>query len=332
MAKFCSKNKTLRLVSRSSLRTPRVDKRSAAVLLAFVVLLSISGTGLSQQPRARSTASHPRSLTISTKPNAIVWLDEVRRGVTDASGKLRLTKVSPGRHLLRARANGFKEVTMPLVARQSGSVLVRLTKTTDQAELSFQQAETVREQAKDDESRHQAANLYRQALELRPAYSAAHVGLARVLMDSNEYDAGLAEIETARRARPVYPEASAVEGRIYREKAYSEEAIQSFRRAVREARGFQPEAHVGLARVFEDKGQYEEAAAEYRKAIEQLADSEPVIYQLLGAAYERAQKYKEAIAAYENYLELAPNGSLAPAVRSIIDQLKGEAGGQELIP
>jgi tetratricopeptide (TPR) repeat protein len=87
-----------------------------------------------------------------------------------------------------------------------------------------------------------------------------------------------------------------------------------------------------LARVFEDKGEYEEAVAEFRKAIDQLADSEPVIYQLLGAAYEKKQNYKEAVAAYEKYLALAPNGSLAPAIRSIIDQLKRDAAGQEIIP
>jgi tetratricopeptide (TPR) repeat protein len=115
-------------------------------------------------------------------------------------------------------------------------------------------------------------------------------------------------------------------------RALKNEAIASFRRAIRESRGFQPEAHVGLARVLEEKGQLDEATAEYRKALEQLSDSEPVIYQLLGAAYEKQQKYKEALAAYEKYLELAPNGSLAPALRSVIEQLKRDAAGQEIIP
>jgi hypothetical protein len=31
-------------------------------------------------------------LTITTEPNAIVWIDEIRRGTTDASGKLVITK------------------------------------------------------------------------------------------------------------------------------------------------------------------------------------------------------------------------------------------------
>lgn len=46
----------------------------------------------------------------------------------------------------------------------------------------------------------------------------------------------------------------------------------------------------------------------------------------------KQQKYKEAVAAYEKYLALAPSGSLAPAIRSIIDQLRREAEGQEIIP
>ena len=285
-----------------------------------------------RQAKARVVPNTSRTLTILTEPNAIVWLDEIRRGVTDASGKLALTKVSPGRHGLRVRANGFKETGVPLLPGRRGTVVVRLVRTNDEAELSFQQAEESREKAKDDESRKQAAELYRRALKPRPAFPAAHVGLARVLMDLNQNENALAEIEASRRYRPVYPESSAVEGRIYREMAFADEAIKSFQRAIREARGFQPEAHVGLARVLEDRGQYEGAAAEYEIAIKQLADSEPVIYQLLGAVYEKLEKYKEAVAAYEKYLKLAPNGSLAPAVRSIIDQLRRQAAGQELRP
>jgi tetratricopeptide (TPR) repeat protein len=196
----------------------------------------------------------------------------------------------------------------------------------------FQQAEEAREKAKDDTARKNAAELYRQAIKLRPSFPAAHLGLARVLLDLNQYQEALGEIEAARRTRPAYAEASAVEGRIHREAAFTEDAIESFRRAIREGKGFQPEAHVGLARVLEEKGQYPEAILEFRKAITQLSDSEPVIYQLLGAAYEKQQNYKEAIVAYEKYLALAPQGSLAPAIRSMIDQLRRDAAGQEIIP
>ena len=180
----------------------------------------------------------------------------------------------------------------------------------------------LRETARDDEARQKAADLYRQTLKLRPAFPAAHVGLARVLLDLNDTNGALAEIDSARRYRANYPEASAVEGRIYRETGQTDEAIGAFNRAIRESHGFQPEAHVGIGRVYEEKGQYDLAAREFQIAINQLSDTEPIIYQLLGAAYEKSGNNKEAIAAYENYLRLAPNGSLAPAVRSILDQLK----------
>jgi tetratricopeptide (TPR) repeat protein len=289
-------------------------------LLPLALLLVVSVAINAQTP-----------LVITTEPNAIIWIDEIRRGTTDASGKLSLTKVSAGRHTVRVRASGFKETAVPLLPGRR-ALAVKLITTTDQAELLFQQAETAREKARDEATRQQAADLYRQAIKLRPAFPAARVGLARILLDLNEFKEAHVEIDAARRARPSYPEASAVEGRIYREEAFDREAISSFRRAIREAGGVQPEAYVGLAKVYEDKGQFEQAVAEFRRAIAQLSDSEPVIYQMLGAAYEKIEKPKEAVVAYEKYLELAPNGSYAAAIRSILEQLKRDAAGEQIIP
>ena len=271
------------------------------------------------------------ALTITTEPNAIVWIDEIRRGTTDASGKLSIAKVAAGRHSVRVRASGFKETVTPLLPGRR-ALEVKLVRTTDQAELLFQEAETAREKARDDPSMQKAADLYRQAIKARPAYPAAHVGLARVLMDLNEFKDAHAAIDAARRTRPAYAEASAVEGRLYREEAFGDDAIRSFRRAIREGGGVQPEASVGIARVYEDKGQFAEAIVEFKKALAQLSDSEPVIYQMIGAAYEKMEKPKDAVAAYEKYLQLAPNGSYAAAIRSILEQLKREAAGEQIIP
>ena len=263
------------------------------------------------------------SLTVTTEPNAIVWIDDIRRGTTDASGKLTLTKVSAGRHSVRVRANGFKETTAALLPGRR-ALAVKLATTTDPAELKFQEAEST--------SREKAVELYREAIKLRPAFPAAHVGLARALMSLNNFKEAHAAIEAARRSRPIYAEASAVEGRLYREEAFDDEALRSFRRAIREGGGVQPEAYVGMAKVWEDKGDFAQAIVEYKKALAQLSDSEPVIYQMLGAAYERVEKPKEAVAAYEKYLQLAPNGSYAAAIRSILEQLKREAAGEQIIP
>jgi tetratricopeptide (TPR) repeat protein len=293
------------------------------VLLIGVIFLCF---GLVQAQRARqtSTAASQRTITVQTEPNAIVWIDEIRRGVTDANGVLSGLQLSSGAHTLRVRANGFKESSQPITAVQRGEVRVRLIRTSDQAELLFQQAEAARESARDDAARQASADLYRRAMKARAAFPAAHVGLARVLLDLNDTSGALAEIEAARRDRPSFPEASAVEGRIYRETGQTDDAIGAFNRAIRESHGFQPEAHVGLGRTYEEKGQYELAAREFDIAIKQLSDTEPIIYQLLGAAHEKSGNNRGAIAAYENYLRLAPNGSQASAIRSIVEQLKSQ--------
>ena len=279
---------------------------------------------MSQRLGQAGAPPNARTVTVVSEPKAIVWIDDIRRGVTNDNGTLSSLKLSAGPHTMRVRAAGFKEISMPITPVQRGEIKVRLVRTTNQAELLFQKAENARESARDDAGRQSAIDLYRQALKLRPAYPAAHLGLARVLSDLNSTSDALAEVEAARAARAVYPEASAVEGRIYRETGQTDEAIGAFNRAIREGRGFQPEAHVGIGRVYEDKGEYELATREFKIAIDQLFDTEPIIYQMLGAAYEKTGKHQEAIAAYENYLRLAPNGSQASAVRSIVEQLKSQ--------
>ena len=278
-------------------------------------------------------ATAARAVTVRTEPRAGVWLDGLRRGTTDESGQLVINHVAPGRHTLRVRAAGFAERSLPLLPAQRGTVEVKLTPTTDEAELAFQQAEDAREGVvRPGAERPDPAALYRRALELRPRFPAAHVGLARVLLGRDQYDEALEQIKEARLDRPVYPEASAVEGRILRATADYEAALEAYRRAVREGRGVQPEAYAGMGIVYEEQGKYDEAVAAFNKAIAQLQDTEPALYQLLGAAYEKLERWRDAVNAYEKYLQLAPEGRLAPAVRSIIDQLRQQAAEQEAQP
>ena len=158
--------------------------------VAFAVLLFLLAPSISYAQG---------SLTITSEPNAIVWIDEIRRGTTDASGKLTIAKVSPGRHSVRVRANGFKETTAALLPGRR-TLAVKLVSTTDQSELLFQQAETAREKARDEAALGKAADLYREAIKARAAFPAARVGLARVLLDLNEFKQAHAEIDAARRA------------------------------------------------------------------------------------------------------------------------------------
>lgn len=291
-----------------------------------------SGGATVTAAKAKAPLVAAKSITLKSEPKAVVWFDEVRRGMTDEAGQFEIAKVSPGRHTLRVRAAGFAERTVTLLPAQRGALAVPLTRTTDEAELAFQKAEEARERAANDEARREVVALYRRALALLPRFPAAHVGLARVLLDLNDYEAALVEVDEARKDRPVYAEASVVEGRILRASSQNDEAVAAYQAAIREARGFQPEAHTGIGIIYEEAGKYEEAAAAFRKAIAQLSDTEPVLYELIGRVYERLEKYPEAVAAYEKYLELAPDGKLAPAIQSVIEQLRKQAAEQNAPP
>src|SRR6266487_1801992 len=93
----------------------------ACLLAAFLMDYSVPAQKRRRATNARTT---PAVLTITAEPNATVWIDDVRRGTIDGSGKLILTKISPGRHSLRVRADGFNEVTRPLLS--TGGVIVKL--------------------------------------------------------------------------------------------------------------------------------------------------------------------------------------------------------------
>jgi predicted Zn-dependent protease len=273
-----------------------------------------------KSPAASQARTPGGTLVISTQPGAVVWVDEVRRGATDAEGKLSL-KLTPGRHALRVRARGYAEHTVALLPAQRGALDVALTRPADEAESLFQQAEESREKGNNVE----AVELYRRALSKRARFAAAHLGLARALESQGNTDGALEELRAARGDRPVYPESWAVEGRIQRSLADYDAALEAFARALREGRGFQPEAHTGAGLVYEEQGRHEEAVASFRKAVAQLSDTEPVLYELLARNLEKLERWKEAVAAYEKYLELAPQGAHASAINSIIDQLRKQA-------
>src|ERR1700694_688017 len=170
-----------------------------AICCAGLLLAVCVGMVSGQRTGVQSAVATARTITVATEPNAVIWIDDIRRGTTDAGGRLAALKISSGAHTLRTRASGFKESSVPVTAAQRGEIRVRLLRTTDESELAFQQAETARDAAKDQESRQKAVDLYRRTLRLRPGFPAAHVGLARVLLDLNDIDGALAEIESARR-------------------------------------------------------------------------------------------------------------------------------------
>lgn len=300
------------------------------VVFAFLVLF-IGTLCADAQVRARI-------LTIVTEPRATVWIDDVSYGRTGADGRLTLRTFATSTHRLRVRANGFREVAQTLTAAQRGEIRIALVKTTDAAEIAFQKAES------ETGDRERQVEFYREAIRLRPNFPEAYIGMARTLAEMEELEAAHEAIANARKYRPGYATASAVEGRLFKDEGDEEKAIASFRRAIREGKGFQPEAHTGLGLIFKDSAGafaatgdadsedefYRLAAAELRKAATQLvgAPDALIIYQLLGDCYERAKMWDEAIAAYREVIELFPDANEVTMFRSFITQIEKRKGEQ----
>jgi tetratricopeptide (TPR) repeat protein len=301
-------------------------KYSTAIIILILAVFALAENSLAQKNTIK-VSGKTRSLTIVTEPNAVVWIDDLRRGKTDETGKLILPSVGMGARSLRVRAVGFSEKTQPILPTQNGEIRVNLVKTTDDVELAFQTAEMLRESGKGEDKK-KAEELYRKALQLRPKFPQAHLGLAR-LLESTDMDEALEQVKLARKDRPIYPEASVVEGRIYNANYETENAIASFQRAIREAKGVQPEAHTGLGLIYKEQEKLEEAVAEFKLALAQWDDAELIVYQFLGDTYEKMGNFKEAVKVYEKVLQIAPNSEVAIEIRSIIDQIRKEASQQD---
>ena len=306
----------------------RLNCRTTFLLIALASgLASMAGAQVKTSPAAF------RSITITSSPSAKVWIDNIYYGKTDKSGTLAIKTVSAGAHSLRLRADGFKEKTQPITAVQKGEIAIDLVKTTDEADLAFQEAERLL-----SSDREKAADAYRRAIQARPAFADAYVSLARVLTELGDLDEAEAAIASARKLRPGFAEASAVLGRVQKENGDEEKAILSFKRAITEGKGFQPEAYTGLGLLYKERAEgfggsgdfekeevnYNEAGKNLKVALKQLSGAPDcvIIYQLLGLVYERQKKYTDAIATYEEFLRIFPDAPEATAVRSFIVQLK----------
>jgi len=316
------------------------SRRKAELAQIFAATISIAflGGAAIAQVRALGPTTALKSLTITSEPNASVWVDGVLYGKTDEKGSLKIRTAAGGTHTVRVRAAGFKDVSKPLPAAQSGAVQIALVKTTDEAELALQQAESLA-----SVDREKAAAAYRKAASLRPNYLDAWIALARVYSEAGDFQNTMKAVREGRKIKPGVAELSAIEGRIYKDTGDEDKAIAAFKRAIAEGKGFQPEAYTGLGLLYKDRAEaagaedrqteeasYREAVKYLSTAARQLAGSPDgiVVYQLLGLIYEKQKKCNEAIALYQDFLRIYPDAPEATAVQSFITQIKKQMAEQ----
>jgi len=160
----------------------------------------------------------------------------------------------------------------------------------------------------------QAVEAYGKAIDLRPFYADAHVGLGDARAAKGEVDGAITAYQKALVFNPANPRVYMSLGKIYySEKGLYYESVTAYKKAI-ELDAQSVEARMGLGEVYEDKGLYREAVDEYKKVIELEAKHTGALYNL-ALVYEKVDP-KEAIVQWEKYIALA---SQLPSEKDWVD-------------
>jgi tetratricopeptide (TPR) repeat protein len=160
----------------------------------------------------------------------------------------------------------------------------------------------------------EAIKAYAKAIDLRPFYADAHVGLGDALAAKGEVDPAVAAYQRGVEHNPMNAKVHVSLGKLYyAEKGLYYESVNAYKKAIDLDPAYL-DARMGLAEVYEDKGLYQEAIDEYRKVVDADAKNTGALYNL-AIVYEKVDP-KEAIALWERYIGLAAN---LPAEKDWVD-------------
>jgi tetratricopeptide (TPR) repeat protein len=160
----------------------------------------------------------------------------------------------------------------------------------------------------------QAVEAYTKAIDLRPFYADAHVGLGDAKAAKGDVDGAVAAYQKALAHNPVNPKVHMSLGKIYYgEKGLYYEAVTAYKKAI-DLDPTSVDARMGLGEVYEDKGLYKEAIEEYRRVIDLDGKHTGAMYNL-AIVYEKVDP-REAITQWERYIALA---SQLPSEKDWVD-------------
>jgi tetratricopeptide (TPR) repeat protein len=132
----------------------------------------------------------------------------------------------------------------------------------------------------------EAIKAYAKAIELRPFFAEAHVGLGDALAAKGDIDPAVNAYRKGLEYNPMNAKVHVSLGKIYySEKGLYYESVTAYKKAI-ELDPTYLEARTGLAEVYEDKGLYKEAIEEYRKVVDADAKNTGALYNL-ALVYEK---------------------------------------------
>ncbi len=114
----------------------------------------------------------------------------------------------------------------------------------------------------------QAIEAYTKAIELRPFYADAYVGLGDAKAAKGDVDGAVGAYQKALGYNPVNARVHVSLGKLYyTEKNLYYESVTAYKKAIELDPDF-VDARMGLAEVYEDKGLYKDAIVEYKRVVD----------------------------------------------------------------
>src|SRR5215467_2307653 len=165
---------------------------------------------------------------------------------------------------------------------------------------------------------------FKRAIKLDPFYSQGYLLLGLAQMQLGQWTDAQWAFEEAAKVDPENAKAWLGAGSALNEQKNFADAQKALEHSL-ELRADSAEAHYELARSLWGLDKWQAAEPHVRRAIELNKDYAGP-HALLGNIYIQRQDPQAALQEFQEYLRLDPGGSLAPAVREIVVQLRKALG------
>lgn len=185
------------------------------------------------------------------------------------------------------------------------------------SQQAFLAGQTLLFQKRDPEA---AVVQFKQAVKFDPWNEQAYMLLGLAQMQLQRWDEAQYAFQEATKVKPNNAQAFLGVGSALNEQHQYAEAQKAIERSL-ELKPDSAEAHYELARSLAALNRWDDAAPHVQRAIELNPDYAGP-HALMGDIYVRKQDAASALAQFKDYLRLAPNGSLAPQVQKLVNQLE----------
>ena len=319
--------------------------------LSLLIVLSVAfaGAALAQRDDVMAPGSvyeisgQVRSVDNKTIENVMIRIETasgalVDQGTADSMGRFRFTRMRSGQYKVSASAVGVVSQPQSVdLSRASPRVHVLLqlipesptfasrgtkragvidARVPAEAQAAMEKGRAALAENKTDA----AISHFRNALKIYPDFFDAHLSLAQLYMDAQQWEKAEAGFREGLRINPQSVPAMVSLGEVYRREKKYEDGAKILEQALKIDNNSW-ESNFTLGRIHWELKDMVKAGKYVARSIE-LQPNVAEAHLLAGNIFIRAGLPVNAIVEYEEYLRLAPKGEFAAQTQVLVDKLK----------